>query len=111
MLSHLIICHLIGDFLLQNDWMQAKARSSYVCAVHVVHYSLPFLAMVVWLDLPAWAFLAIIVQHFLQDRFALHLKWMRFYGQTPPDRWPVGPLCMDQSFHLAFIGIVSLFLS
>ena len=52
---------------------------------------------------------AILAQHWAQDRFALHLKWMAAYKQTPPDKWPVGPLCMDQSWHLAFIGAVTLF--
>ena len=42
-MSYLIIAHLVGDFLLQNDWMQAKSRSSSVCTAHVACYSIPFL--------------------------------------------------------------------
>ena len=87
--------------LLQNHWMQAKSRSSLVCSVHVACYSIVF-----WFILPWYLVLAILAQHWLQDRFALHMKWMRFYKQTTPDLWPVGPLCIDQSFHLAFIAIV-----
>ena len=99
-----IIAHLIGDFLFQNHWMQTKAKNTLVCLVHIAAYSIPFCGLVALGCLPAWVFLLIILEHFLQDRFALHLKWMRFYGQTKPELWPVGPLCMDQSFHLAFIG-------
>ena len=109
MIPQLIIAHLIGDFLLQNDWMQAKSRSSAVCSVHVACYSIPFLVLVAAGALPLWTLLAILAQHWAQDRFALHLKWMRAYKQTPPEKWPVGPLCMDQSWHLAFIGAVTLF--
>lgn len=104
-LSLLIIAHLVGDFLLQNNWMQAKSRNSWVCTVHVCHYSLPFIPLAAFAGLPPWAFLAIMVQHWFQDRFALHLKWMKFYQHTTPDKWPVGPLCVDQSLHLAFIAV------
>lgn len=107
MLESLIVCHLIGDFLLQNDWMQTKSRSSLVCTAHVAAYSLPFFALVTWAALPFWALAAILAQHWFQDRFALHLKWMRIYRQTTPDRWPVGPLCMDQAWHIAFLGLVA----
>jgi hypothetical protein len=89
--------------------MQTKSKSSLVCTVHVAAYSLPFLALVLWFGLPVWAFAAIITQHWLQDRFALHLKWMKLYRQTPPDMWPVGPLCMDQAWHIAFIGLIGAF--
>lgn len=34
MLAKLFIAHLVGDFLLQNHWMQAKSKSSFVCSVH-----------------------------------------------------------------------------
>jgi hypothetical protein len=33
---------------------------------------------------------------------------VRIYQQTTPDLWPVGPLCIDQAFHITFIAIVSL---
>lgn len=105
----MIVAHVAGDFLLQNHWMQQKSKSSFVCSVHVLAYSLPFVALTFW-GLPLWAVAVILGQHWLQDRFGLHLYWMRLYGQTTPDKWPVGPLCMDQSMHLLFIGLVSLML-
>ena len=95
------VAHLVGDFLLQNHWMQRKSVSSFVCTVHIAFYSTVF-----WLILSWPLVLAILLEHWLQDRFGLHLRWMKFYGQTPPDKWPVGPLCMDQSLHLAFIAFV-----
>lgn len=109
LLAHFIVCHLVGDFLLQNNWMQAKARSSFVCTVHVLAYSVPFWLLHFWLlkPVPLWMLLAIFAQHWLQDRFQLHMRWMRFYGQTPPDKWPVGPLCVDQALHIGFIGLIT----
>lgn len=106
MLALLFAAHLLGDFLLQNDWMQSKAHSSFVCGVHVAFYSLGFAALAAFGLLPWLAFWLIIVEHFAQDRFELHVRWMEFYGHTPPDAWPVGRLCVDQSMHLVFIAIV-----
>lgn len=110
MIEKLIIAHLIGDFLLQNNWMQAKSRDSLVCTAHVAAYSIPFLIIAFAGGLAWWALAVILSQHWLQDRFALHLKWMRIYKQTPPDKWPVGPLCIDQAWHLGFMGILCAFL-
>ncbi len=106
MISALIVCHLIGDFLLQNHWMQRKGVDSFVCAVHVTAYILPFCALLAVGFIPLWMLLAIFVEHFLQDRFQLHVKWMGWYGQTTPAMWPAGPLFVDQSMHIAFMGIL-----
>jgi hypothetical protein len=108
MIELLFAAHVFGDFPLQNHWMQAKSKSSWVCTAHVAAYSTPFVALVIWADLPLWAFCAIMIQHWLQDRFALHLVWMRIYKQTMPQLWPVGPLCMDQAWHITFVTIVGL---
>jgi hypothetical protein len=106
MISAIIICHLIGDFLFQNHWMQRKAKSSVVCSVHVLAYSMPFWFLATFGGVGVWQVVLILVQHWLQDRFALHLRWMRLYQQTPPEIWPVGPLCVDQAWHIASIGLV-----
>lgn len=110
-LGFLIAAHLVGDFLLQDDEMaKAKASSTKVCCDHIMVYQFLFMLLVCAHMLPIWAYLAILAQHFAQDRWALHLRWMRFFGQTPPDRWPVGPLVVDQAFHVSFIALVALFL-
>lgn len=103
MLAQLIVCHLTGDFILQNDFMQAKSKSSLICSLHVGVYSLPFLLLAGTVS--PWAMFLILLEHWLQDRFALHLRWMRLYQQTPPEKWPAGPLCVDQAMHIAFIGL------
>jgi hypothetical protein len=41
-----LICHLIGDYVLQSDWMAARKRASLVAATaHALTYSLPFLLL------------------------------------------------------------------
>lgn len=38
-----IICHLIGDYLLQNSWMALNKTKSLIAAIcHCVAYTLPF---------------------------------------------------------------------
>ena len=59
-MSYLIIAHLIGDFLLQNDWMQTKARSSAVCTAHVACYAIPFTLIWGATGWPLWVLAAIL---------------------------------------------------
>jgi hypothetical protein len=114
LLPQLICAHLVGDFVLQNnDMAKNKASCSTWCAAHVAIYSIPFVIVCMTNKVPPvmpWLLLAILIQHYFQDRYALHLKWMKLYGQTPPDKWPTGPLCVDQAFHIGFIWICTLFL-
>ncbi len=86
--------------------MQAKSRSSWVCTVHLLCYSLPWLLLLWGGIVSSPALVLILVQHWLQDRFSLHLRWMEAYGQTKPQDWPVGPLCVDQSWHLVWVALV-----
>lgn len=109
-LAFLIAAHLLGDFVLQNEPMALrKASSSLACFCHVVCYSAGF-GLLLALGLPFWAYFAILAQHFAQDRWGLHLRWMRFYGQSTPDKWPIGPLCVDQALHVSFIALVAVFI-
>ncbi len=39
-----LVAHLVGDFILQNEWMASnKKHRSFACLVHVLVYLLPFL--------------------------------------------------------------------
>jgi Protein of unknown function (DUF3307) len=73
----LIICHLIGDFVLQNHVMATrKTSSSLWCGIHVCLYTLPFLVLV----RSPTALAIILGTHFIIDRFALAKMWTEFYG-------------------------------
>lgn len=62
-----LILHLIGDYLLQSDWMAAnKARRTFPAFCHASLYSLPFLLIGSPLSVSViWA------THLLIDRFSL----------------------------------------
>lgn len=111
-LPQLICAHLVGDFALQNHWMaNNKASDGAVCFIHVMVYGIPMTLVLLvngHLGLtPCFVLWLIQLQHFLQDRYQLHLKWMKFYRQTEPERWPTGPLCVDQAWHIAFLWLFS----
>jgi len=98
-----IYAHLIGDFVIQNDWMQRKGTSSLHCTVHVLTYLVPFLfAGLAW-----WQIILIGVQHWLQDRFNIAGRWQRVWLQTPAEKWPQGRFYVDQTLHVLWIAFVA----
>lgn len=106
---HWIYAHLIGDYLLQNDWMaNGKKRESWICAVHVLTYLLPFL----FTPLAWWQLALIAAQHFAQDRTAFVLWLMRkkssaAFAQPPCGPWSV--IVTDNILHVLFMaGVAAL---
>ena len=99
------VVHLIGDFILQNEWMvENKKIKSIVCFVHVLVYLIPFLLT----GLQWWQILLIGVQHFAQDRSQFVFWWMRVWKKVDPEKWDQLPLYVDQAFHLMWIEVVVL---
>ena len=67
------ILHLVGDYLLQNDWLaQNKTKSSLAAMMHAVVYSTPF----IFICTSNWWFL-ICFGHFLIDRYRLAVYWIK----------------------------------
>lgn len=77
-----LILHLIGDYVLQSQWMaENKMKSSFAAGMHALTYSLPFLLLK-----PSWAaFAVILVTHFLIDRFSLakYVVWLKNFLLSP----------------------------
>lgn len=106
---HWIYAHLIGDYLLQNDWMALnKKQSSWHCLVHVVVYMVPFL----FTGLLFWQIILIGVQHFLQDRtqfvvWLMKVKGSEKFGTGPCAPWSI--IVTDNILHILFMaGVASL---
>lgn len=88
----LILAHLIGDYVLQSHVMATRKTASWRWAlIHAAFYSLPFLALLLWLGVgasDALGALAIIGgTHALIDRYRLAAKWCVFYGVGHPGLW------------------------
>ena len=103
---HWIYAHLIGDFLLQTDWMaRGKKQNSWVCLVHVLTYITPFfLTPFAW-----WQVLLIGIQHFAQDRTDVVVWFMKNTGKqefTDPPSAPWSIILVDSILHILFIALV-----
>ena len=71
------IAHLIGDYLLQSDWMAMnKKKANLPCLVHCFIYTAVVWALTAW---PIWALAVVFVTHFAIDRTWV-IKW--FMGYT-----------------------------
>lgn len=105
----LILSHLIGDYVLQNNWMaNNKTTKSLAALVHVIVYTLPFLILV---DMQWQGYVVIALTHFLIDRWRLARYWCRFFGvgtaafyekdvETPPFLSVWLMIIVDNTFHL-----------
>lgn len=68
------IGHLVGDYLLQDDWMaNNKKKSSSICAIHCTLWTLSVCLFSGWGWLP---FLFLWITHFIQDRTKIISWWM-----------------------------------
>src|ERR1041384_885295 len=77
-----IVAHLVGDYIVQSDWMATeKTKRSIAAAVHVLCYSLPFLFLRP--SLMTWSF--IVVTHFVIDRWRLarYVAWVKNFLAPP----------------------------
>jgi hypothetical protein len=63
-----LLCHAIGDYILQSHWMATeKTKRSVAALAHVAMYAIPFLFL-----RPSWSALVVIVStHFVIDRWRL----------------------------------------
>jgi hypothetical protein len=74
-----LIGHLVGDYLLQNDWQaQGKKKAHLPCLVHVSLYTLAVMLFTQW---PLWAIPVIFIPHYLIDRWSFVPWYMRLIGQ------------------------------
>ena len=66
-----LLCHILGDYILQSDWMAMnKGKKTVPCLVHCFIYTLPFLILT-----QEWkALLIIFISHFIFDRWHILLK-------------------------------------
>jgi len=107
MLMHWIYAHLIGDYLIQTDWMATgKKRSSGICAIHVLTYLVPFL----FCGLAWWQLTLIGVQHFAQDRTGFVVWLMKVKGSTDFATGPLSPwsiIVVDNVLHILWMAAVA----
>lgn len=112
----LTLGHLVGDWLLQNDWMaQGKKKGLLTLAglAHFVIYTTTAMAAVwlsgvranpvLYLALGALVFLS----HWLIDSTRFVERWMRLYRQSNLE---VVRLMVDQTLHLLVLAALAAWL-
>ncbi len=100
----ILLCHLIGDFILQTDKMATQKKIDWkVCLLHVCVYMIP---LVLFSKLGVVALLLIAVQHYIQDRTGF-VKWfMVNTGSKEFAKHFWAMVAVDQIFHVTWITLV-----
>lgn len=107
-----IIGHLVGDYLLQNDWMALnKKKRSFPCFVHCFLWSLSVVTFAQWNGI---AFGVLFATHFIQDRTQIIKFWMTRINRQPkfaePPMAPWSIIVVDNVWHIVTIWAVWRFI-
>jgi hypothetical protein len=112
----LLVCHAVGDFLLQTDWQATNKRNGLssnrtarrALFTHVTVYTLAFAPAIAWIasnsSVAALALVPVIfIPHLVQDDTRALVAWNRVVkrGSLAPGD-PVF-MAIDQSFHVVFL--------
>lgn len=92
-----LLAHLVGDYLIQSDWMaREKLKRWWPAVVHGVTYGLTFLFVT---QSPA-ALALIVVTHIVIDRYRLarHLVWIKNF-LAPRADWHPWSECSGTGYH------------
>jgi hypothetical protein len=102
-----LVLHLVGDYLLQTDWMaQNKKKSTWPCLAHILAYMVPFVIVthLVW-----WQLLLIAAQHFWSDRSNIVVWLMKIKGSEKFATGLLAPwsiVVTDNVLHVVWIYLV-----
>lgn len=103
-----IVGHLVGDYLLQNDWMALhKKQSSFRCAVHCALWTLTVCAFAGWWHVGVAGLL--FIAHFSQDRTNVIAWWMDTVGQKQFRTGPCAPwsiIVVDNVWHIVTLFVM-----
>ena len=92
-----LLVHLLGDFVLQSDWMAMnKSKRSLPCLVHVLIYTSCFLLLTT-----SWKVLLVIgATHFILDRWHTPLKKLiHFKNKVFREFYPMYGYCDTTGYY------------
>ncbi|QFF97784.1 DUF3307 domain-containing protein [Psychrobacillus glaciei] len=108
--SYLLIGHLIGDYLLQTNWMaRNKSKKWLPLLVHCIVYTVIIIGILYigngWL--PLNAILLIFVSHLILDKRVFVVWWVKnIMGAKEKDAgWLI--IIADQIFHIIVLGAIA----
>ena len=101
----LILCHLVGDYILQTDHMAVEKTKKFSIAIlHAVSYSIPFMVVFCLLGIPLTkqaVILTIIAgSHAVIDRYriARYICWAKNLMSPKKYRYSWS-MCTDTGYH------------
>jgi hypothetical protein len=116
-----VVCHLVGDYLLQTDWQALHKRGGLgpdprarrALLSHIASYTLAFVPALIWLagEIGAWAVAAaalIAAPHLVQDDGRLLTMYMIRAKHTDGANIPSVAAAVDQSFHILALFLTAL---
>jgi hypothetical protein len=116
-----VVCHLVGDYLLQTDWQAANKRGGLggdpvrrrALLSHIATYTLAFVPALIWLldDIGAEviAVVALIsLPHLVQDDGRLLERYIAIVKGEPATRNVAVTAVVDQSFHIVTLFGIAL---
>jgi hypothetical protein len=119
--SVFLVCHLVGDYLLQTDWQAAHKRrglgpnrvSRRALLAHITTYTLAFGPALIWLldEIGAWVVgvaALIALPHMVQDDGRLLERYIAFIKGEPATRNAAVVAVVDQSFHIVVLFLIAL---
>jgi len=116
--TYLLMAHLLGDWLLQNDWMAKGKKQGLFTLAGMVHFAIYTATTLcaLWLSgvtdkngglYLIFSAMAIFVSHWLIDAMDAAGRWMRFYRQSDRE---IVRVMVDQTLHLLVLAWVVIFL-
>lgn len=112
----LVVCHLVGDFLLQTDWqarfkengLGPKPEHRRALTSHVISYMAAFVPALIWIGIETdalWALVigvVIAIPHLIQDDRRLldaYMASVKGLAESSPGL----RIAVDQAFHIVFL--------
>lgn len=111
MFADAVLGHLVGDYLLQNDWMQSKKTNSVTCAIHCALWTASVMLFTGW---PLVLAPVLFALHFVQDRTQIIAAYMELVGQRQFMTGPCAPwssIVVDNTWHLVGLWAIANLLS
>jgi len=116
-----VVCHLVGDYLLQTDWQALNKRGGLgpdprarrALLSHIAGYTLAFVPALIWLadEIGAWAVATaalIAAPHLIQDDGRLLTLYMVRAKHTDGANIPAVAAAVDQTFHILALFLTAL---
>jgi hypothetical protein len=111
----LMMGHLVGDWLLQSDWMAQGKKTGLIRLAGPVHFAIYATVVMgaLWLSgvrdkqpvFYLWLSVVLFCSHWLLDGTRLVERWMRLLGQHDPK---MVRLMVDQTLHLLVLAALAV---